>query len=414
MSSLLVRSLLDKAAAGERLCFSEGLQVYLEAELTELMQTADTVRHMRLPGHIVTYLVDRQIKYTNVCVSNCHFCGFHRAPDHAEAFVLTREELAEEMESLVQQGCTRVLMQGGNNPQLALDWYTDLLAWMRTNYPTIERDCFSPSEIAHLAERNNMSIRDVLKELYAAGLQGVPGSGADMLDDQIRGRVSPRKPQSRSWLTVMREAQKLGLNTTASMVIGFGETIEQRIHHLLRLRSLQDYSLREHGSGFNAFVAWTLQPRTAAAHADESNGSAVSASTSSAEEYLRLVSLARLFLDNVLHHQAHCRTQGAKVAQIALHCGMDDFGGTMFSRERHAQGAGEVVTARSLTEGNIHAFIHETGYIPARRDSVYNLLHVFDNPLASPPPEPLPDWLQTRAVGMEGYQDIIPLQASWN
>lgn len=367
--------LLDKAAAGERLYFDECIQIYREADLLELGMAAKATRHMRVPGNIVTYLVDRNINYTNVCTTRCQFCGFHRPPGHPEAFVATSEELSAKIDELLEWGGSRILLQGGHNPDLTLDWYVNLLYWLRSTYPSIELDCFSPSEITHIARFSGLSTREVLCELQDAGLQGLPGSGAEILDDEIRDRYSPHKLKTEDWLAVMREAQELGLNTTATMVIGLDEAIEHRIRHLQRIRDLQDYSLREHGNGFIAFISWTMQ------HSDKTNlgrGKFKGFYGITPHEYLRHAAVARLFLDTILHHQASWVTQGPKIGQISLEFGMDDFGSTMLEENVVSSAVREELPP-FMTEMEIHTLVRDAGYTPARRDTSYNLLHVFED-----------------------------------
>ena len=235
MSKMDVDYLLDKAATGARLTPEEGLILYAQADLLDLGLAADAVRQLRVPGNLVTYLVDRNVNYTNVCTTNCQFCGFYRPPGHAEAYVRTYAEIGEKLAELASVGGTRVLMQGGHHPDLPLTWYTGLLSYLRENHPTIELDCFSPSEIDNFATVFKMTIPEVLAELKAAGLAGVPGGGGEILDDEIRRRVSPLKQSAQGWIDVEREAQRLGLATSATMVIGFGETLEHRMNHFCLL-----------------------------------------------------------------------------------------------------------------------------------------------------------------------------------
>jgi cyclic dehypoxanthinyl futalosine synthase len=403
MSSKSISYLLGQATNGERLYFDEAVRLYTEADLAALGRAASAVRQRRVPGRIATYLVDRHINYTNVCNTSCQFCGFHRPPGHSEGFVVTREDLTEKIDELLDLGGTRIFLQGGHNPDLKLEWYTDLLHWLKDTYPTIERDCFGPTEISHIARVSNMSVREVLIALKDAGLQGLPGTGADMLDDDIRIRFSPKKPRSESWLSVMREAHKLGLNTTATMVIGFKETPEQRVRHMQRLRSLQDYSLREHGHGFNAFVCWTLQ------HSELSSlgRSSTNGYGTAANDYLRHVAIARLFLDNILHHEASWATQGIQIGQASLDFGLDDFGGTMFAENVYS--ASTYQTYSGLSEQTIHSLVREAGYTPARRDTAYNLLHIFDDEheLANV----LPD---DAGAAQRTHGEVIPLHVRLN
>lgn len=376
--------LLDKAAAGERLYFGEALQLYQEASLLELGSAAKAVRQLRVPGQIVTYLVDRNINYTNVCTTSCKFCGYHRPPGHPEAYVISRHQLSRKIEELIDWGGSRILLQGGHNPELTLQWYVDLLSWLRKTYPDIERDCFSPSEIEHISKSSGLKTREVLIELQKAGLQGLPGSGAEVLDDEIRDQFSPKKVKTEEWLKIMREAQELGLNTTATMVIGLFESLEHRMRHLQRIRDLQDYSQREHGNGFIAFISWTMQysetsvlGRTRAKELHQVTP----------HEYLRHASIARLFLDNILHHQVSWVTQGPKIGQISLEFGMDDFGSTMLEENVVSSVTGE--SCPYMTEGDIHRYIRSAGYVPAKRDTSYALSYVYDNPEDSPLPPPL-------------------------
>lgn len=380
--------LLEKAASGERLFFEECLQLYREAELLELGMAANAARQARVPGRIVTYLVDRNINYTNVCLTNCQFCGFSRPPGHPEAYVTSKEELGRKIEELIQWGGTRILLQGGHHPDLSLDWYVDTLEWLSTTYPSIELDCFSPSEVAHIANLSGLSIRDVLIKLQDAGLAGLPGSGAEILDDEIRERFSPKKLKTEEWLVIMREAQALGLTTTATMVIGFDEEFEHRLRHLQRIRDLQDYSLREHGNGFVAFISWTLQysEMVAIGRSRLKNPHGLTP-----HDYLRHAAVARLFLDNVPHHQASWVTQGPKIGQVALAFGLDDFGSTML--EENVVSSAIQGTQPNMTEHDIQALIRNAGYTPAKRDTSYNLLYIFDkveeqqavSPLTAPP-----------------------------
>jgi len=372
MAVATVEKLLHEAAQGRRLTADEAVRLHREAELLDLGQAARAARFRHVPERRVTYLVDRNINYTNVCITDCHFCAFYRHSEtHPEAYTLSRAAIAAKMEELLDAGGTRVLMQGGHNPRLPLAWYEELLRWMRAEYPEIELNCFSPSEIDHIAQIEGCTMTEVLRRLQAAGLDGLPGGGAEMLDDEVRGRVSPKKQSAAGWLEAMRIAQSLGLVTTATMVIGFGETAEQRVGHLLKLRTLQDESLRRHGAGFAAFIAWTLQIENTSLGASKERG----LFGASAHEYLRLVALARLFLDNFDHVQASWPTQGTKLAQVALEFGCDDFGSTMME-ENVVSAAGTSLC--SVAEIALQRGIQEAGYVPAQRDSRYRILRRID------------------------------------
>jgi cyclic dehypoxanthinyl futalosine synthase len=399
--------LLDKAAAGERLSFEEGLLLYREADLLSLGLAANSARQLRVPGRVVTYLVDRNINYTNVCTTDCSFCGFYRRPGHAEAYVRTYEELGQKIQELVDVGGTRILMQGGHHPELQLDWYIGLLQFIRTNYPTIEIDAFSPSEIDNFSQVFGMSIREVLQTLIAAGLSGLPGGGGEILDDEIRSRVSPKKQNTEGWLGVMREAQALGLATSATMIIGFGEQLEHRLRNLIRLRDLQDEGLRAHGNGFTAFISWTVQHSEMTSLGRSRHHESYGATP---HEYLRHAAISRLMLDNVAHHQASWVTQGPKIGQVSLEFGIDDMGSTMLEENVVSSAAHD--TYACMSEGDLHALIRDAGYTPAKRDTRYNLLRVFENPADSPAPAPI----QHRARERRKPADtaVIPLKPSLN
>jgi cyclic dehypoxanthinyl futalosine synthase len=375
-----IDELLERASAGERISAEEGLLLYREADLNDLGLAAGAVRQLRVPGNTVTYLVDRNINYTNVCTTNCTFCGFYRPPGHAETYVQTYEQIGERVAELVSVGGTRILMQGGHHPDLKLDYYVELLRYLREHYPAVEIDAFSPSEIENFSELFGMSVREVLAELKAAGLRGLPGGGAEILDDEIRSRVSPKKQTAQGWLDVMREAQALGLATSATMVIGFGEELRHRMNHLIRLRTLNDESIAAHGNGFTAFIAWPLQ-HSEMTSMGRSRFKASYGAT--AVEYLRHMAIARLMLDNFKHMQASWVTMGPKIGQVSLHYGIDDFGSTMLEENVVSQASHD--TYQAMSERDIHALIRDAGYIPAKRDTHYNVLKVF------PTPEDVPD-----------------------
>jgi cyclic dehypoxanthinyl futalosine synthase len=375
-----VEGLLQEAQEGRRLAPEEAVRLYRGADLLALGATAQAARFRKVPERRVTYLVDRNINYTNVCITDCHFCAFYRpSEDHPEAYTLSRAELAVKLDELLELGGTRVLMQGGHHPGLALAWYEDLLRWMRNVYPEVEINAFSPSEIGHIAGLEKLPMAEVLRRLQAAGLAGLPGGGAEMLDDEVRQRVSPKKQSAAGWLDAMRAAHALGLVTTATMVIGFGETVEQRIGHLAKLRDLQDESLRQHGHGFGAFIAWSLQVE----NTPMGRSKARYEYGASAHDYLRLAAVARLFLDNFTHIQASWPTQGLRMAEVALEFGCDDFGSTMLE-ENVVSAAG--TTLRNAAEIAIQRHIHGAGFTPAQRDSRYNILREISHvPDAAPP-----------------------------
>ena len=375
-----IDTLLERASVGERLSAEEGLLLYREADLNDLGLAANAARQLRVHGNTVTYLVDRNINYTNVCTTNCTFCGFYRPPYHDETYVQTYEQIGARVAELVRVGGTRILMQGGHHPDLPFDYYLGLLSHLREHYPSIELDAFSPSEIENFSELYGMSVRDVLAELKAVGLRGLPGGGAEVLDDEIRARVSPKKQTAQGWLDMMREAQALGLATSATMVIGFGEELRHRMNHLLRLRELNDLSLAAHGNGFTAFIAWPLQ-HSELTSMGRSRFKASYGAT--AVEYLRHMAIARIMLDNILHMQASWVTMGPKIGQVSLFYGIDDFGSTMIEENVVSNAAHD--TYQAMSERDIHALIRDAGFVPAKRDTRYTILKVF------PTPEDVPD-----------------------
>ena len=372
MAVATYNTLLDEVAAGRRLQFDEAVELYRKADLLRLGQAAQVARYRHVPEHRVSYLIDRNINYTNVCITDCHFCAFYRPDEnHPEAYVLSRAQIAAKIDELLEVGGTRILMQGGHNPSLPITWYEELLHWLRDTYPEIEINAFSPSEIDHIAEVEDCSMEDVLVRLQAAGLAGLPGGGGEMLVDAVRSRVSPKKQDAKGWIEAMRIAQRLDLTTSSSMVIGFGETPEQRIEHLLRLRDLQDESQAARHKGFGAFIVWSLQTE------NTSLGRSRNSDTygASATEYLRVVAMARLFLDNIPHVQASWPTQGIQLAQVALQFGCDDLGSTMLE-ENVVSSAGTKLC--SVAELELQRGIADAGFIPVQRDTSYNTLRVID------------------------------------
>jgi dehypoxanthine futalosine cyclase len=365
-------TILSAVRSGARLDADAAVALYRDADLHALGAAAQAARYRHVPERRVSYLIDRNINYTNVCITDCQFCAFYRPnARHPEAYTLSRAEIGRKIEELLDVGGTRILMQGGHNPDLPLAWYEDLLRWLRATYPEIEINAFSPSEIDHIAGLEGVSMDVVLRRLQAAGLAGLPGGGAEMLDDDVRRRVSPKKQSAAGWLDAMRIAQGLGLVTTATMVIGFGETPEQRVGHLQRLRDLQDESLRAHGNGFTAFIAWTLQTENTPLGRSKNR----EAYGATAQEYLRLTAVARLFLDNFPHVQASWPTQGLRLAEVALEFGCDDFGSTMLE-ENVVSSAG--TSLRHVAEITMQRHIRGAGYTPAQRDSRYRILRVVE------------------------------------
>ncbi|MAG55057.1 MAG: dehypoxanthine futalosine cyclase [Planctomycetes bacterium] len=364
-----LQAILDRVADGGRMTPEEGLRLYVEAPNDALRDAAVAVRNRHVDPGTVTFLIDRNVNYTNVCTTDCKFCEFYRPPGHAETYVLDRDVLRVKLSELAAAGGTRVLLQGGHHPDLRIEWYEELLSWMRDEFPQLQRDAFSPPEIEHIAHVEGLTFAEVLERLKAAGLDGVPGGGGEILDDEIRQIVSPKKTKTAAWLQVMAEAQRLGLYTSASMVFGFGEEPRHRISSLTALRDAHDRSIATHGLGFLAFISWPLQHESRYGHVfGELKGLQLGGTE---EEYLRHTSFCRVFLDNIPHFQASWPTMGLDVAERALRCGCDDMGGTMMEENVVSQ-AGSVHC--SVSEQQVRKTIERAGLEARKRDSWYRLL----------------------------------------
>lgn len=359
-----------------RLTPDDALALY-RRPLFDLAGDAFEARLARTDPDVVTYLIDRNVNYSNVCNVGCSFCGFYRTRRQDDAYTLTFAEISEKLRELEAVGGTRVLMQGGVNPYLPFSWYLELLEHLKRAHPTIRVEAFSPEEIKGMARLTGATTAEVLQELRAAGLDGLPGGGGEMLVDAVRHakHISPARISSDEWLRVMAEAQRIGLYTTATMVIGFGETPSQRVESLLRLRDAQDRALAEHGNGFSAFISWTLQTRGVRIEGTVPGAGAF--------EYLQNVAISRLVLDNFVNVQASWPTMGYKVAQTALFAGANDFGSTMLEENVVSQAGAR---HRHTPEREIVRQIVDAGFAPRQRDSLYNVIRAPDvEALLAPP-----------------------------
>jgi len=374
-------------ASRSRLSQEDAVVLYRDAPLHSLRNAANQ-RRMEMNGNKqVTYLIDRNINYTNVCTINCQFCSFYRPPGHEETYTQTFDEISQRVSELESIDGTRILMQGGVNPGLGIDYYTDLLKFLREKHPTIDLDCFSPIEIEGIAEVANLSTLEVLTHLKGAGMHGLPGGGAEMLVESVRKNVSPKKGSPVNWLRVMREAQSLGLITSATNVFGFGETIENRIEHMSRIRELQDSSLADYSNGFTSFIAWPVQLENNT-YGKRNRGRNKFELGAGPTEYLRHVAVSRLFFDNIDHIQASWPTMGLSIAQMALLGGADDAGSTMMEENVvSASGTSKI----QASESELQDAIVRAGFVPRRRNSRYEHLETPPpttklSELASPPP----------------------------
>jgi cyclic dehypoxanthinyl futalosine synthase len=362
MVALKGETLQEKILAGERISGTEAFELY-RWPLADLGMLADARRNLAKEKsydgrgrEIVTYIVDRNINYTNVCNVYCKFCAFYRTEKDEDHYILTREQFDQKLDELTAAGGVQILMQGGHNPKLGFDWYIDLLHYIREKYPHINIHGFSPPEFQHFAETFGMSLREVIARFKEAGLGSIPGGGGEILVDSVRQRIAPLKCKSDQWLEVMQVAHELGLKSSATMMFGHVETIEDRVQHLQRLRDQQDAS-----GGFTAFICWTFQPENTVLRV---------ARRASSAEYLRTQAVARIFLDNFPNIQSSWVTQGPEIGQIALKYGANDFGSVMME-ENVVSSAG---TAFRLDANKIEGLIRDAGYEPRRRNNWYELL----------------------------------------
>lgn len=349
-------SILSRGAEGGRLTFDEGVRLELEAPLQDLGSAAHLRRVALHPGKEVTYIISRNINYTNVCVTACKFCAFYRPKNHGEAYTLTREQLHQKITELVACGGIEILLQGGLNPALGIEYYEDLFRWIKANYP-VALHALSPEEIFHIMGVSQLSMEATLDRLVAAGMDSIPGGGAEVLVDSVRKRIAPLKCTSDEWLAVMRMAHQKGLRSSATMMFGVGEQPRDRVEHLVRLRDLQD----EHG-GFTAFICWTFVPDNTYVTPGENTSAA----------YLRTNAVARLMLDNFENLQASWVTQGPGVAQASLYMGCNDFGSVMLE-ENVVSAAG---STWGMTIDDVEHNIRVAGFIPVRRNMRYDHLDV--------------------------------------
>jgi len=348
-----------------RLTATEALELHSQADLQELGRSALEESERRHPGPMRTYIVDRNINYSNVCCVGCKFCNFCRPAGDSQAYVLTYDELLAKIDELVRLGGQQILLQGGLHPDLPLEWYLQMLRCMKSHYPQVHVHGFSPPEIVHFSNLFGKSVRQVIGELVDAGLDTIPGGGAEILVDRVRQELSSGKCSAGQWLDVMAEAHKLGLRTTATMMFGHIETAEERIEHLLKLRQLQDET-----GGFTAFICWTFQPAGTKLAEELKAARGGPVEPASVQEYLRMLALARLFLDNFDNLQASWVTQGPAVGQVALKFGANDFGSLMLE-ENVVASAG---TSYRLTEHQLRTLIEQAGYVPAKRDCYYTIV----------------------------------------
>lgn len=346
-----IDAILSDAAEGKRISIAEGLSIAAQASLADLSLAATHRRQALHEGTRVSYIVDRNVNYTNVCNVYCRFCAFYSAPGKEGGYLLTKEQIGKKIEETVAAGGIQILLQGGLNPELGIEYYEDLFHWIKANYP-INLHALSADEILHIAKVSQLSVHETISRLIAAGLGSLPGAGAEILVDRVRRRIARLKTCAADWLNVHRVAHELGLISTCTMLFGVQETWEDRLLHMQKLRELQDQT-----HGFTAFITWPFQ--------DENTK--LKPGNTSSPEYLRVQAVARLFLDNISHIQSSWVTQGPAVGQVALHFGADDFGSVMFE-ENVVSAAG---TTFCMNSDTIERHILEAGFLPWQRDVWY-------------------------------------------
>ena len=356
--------ILDKALSGERIGDDDALTLLESRDLVAVGRAANELRSRKTDPGRVTFIVDRNLNYTDVCVTDCDFCAFYRRPgDRGEAYLLPKPVIFKKIEETLALGGTGLLMQGGHHPDLAIDYYEDLFRSIKARY-RIHLHALSPPEVQHIARRSGLTIWETLSRLRDAGLDSLPGGGAEILVDRVRDAIAPKKTKSDEWLDVMRHAHRLGISTTATMMYGHLETLAERVEHMRRIRELQD----EH-HGFRAFISWTFQSdgnRLAAQVPREAQPTSF--------DYLLTQAVSRIYLDNVDHIQSSWVTQGMKIGQVALGFGADDMGSVMIE-ENVVSAAG--TTHRTTTEELVH-LIRALGKVPVQRDTLYRDVKVWN------------------------------------
>ena len=361
-----LQSILDRAADGGRLTPDEALELYVDAPLHALGKAADRVRRRRFPDNIATYLIDRNINYTNVCVTACKFCAFYRAPGHAEGWVRDMDEILRRCDEAVHLGATQIMFQGGHHPEFGIDYYEELFSTVKRAFPMLALHSLGASEVVHITRVSGLTVEQAITRLRDAGLDSFAGAGAEILVERPRTAIAPLKESGETWLSVMETAHGLGVESTATFMMGTGETNAERIEHLRMIRDVQDRT-----GGFRSFIPWTYQPE---------NNHLKGHTQATVIEYLRMIALARLFFDNVAHLQGSWLTVGKEVGQLTLHYGADDLGSIMLE-ENVVSMAGARHRSNRL---EIIDLIRAAGRIPAQRDTLYRHLAVHTDPSDDP------------------------------
>ncbi len=355
---MILQTIKDKLASGQTLCREDALFLFNNTGLLELGQMADEQRKRRHPDGQVSFVVDRNVNYSNICCCKCRFCAFYCDENDANAYLLSYDEIFAKVQELVDHGGTQLLMQGGVHPSLTIDWFEELFIQLGQRFPSVQIHSLSPAEIIQIAQLSDLSVTECLQRLQAAGLKSIPGGGAEVLVDEVRQVISPNKIGWRRWADVMEQAHALGMKTTATLMFGCGETPAQLVEHLFRVREIQQRT-----GGLSAFISWSFQPNNTELGGDSATG----------YDYLRVVALSRLVLDNIDNIQASWVTQGDKMAQVALRFGANDLGGTML--EENVVAATGV--AFRMTQQQLIDLARDAGFTPVRRTTGYEILEVY-------------------------------------
>ena len=361
-----ITDLLAHAADGGRISPDEAVLLYTDAPLHALGEAADAVRRRRYPDNIATYIIDRNINYTNVCVTACKFCAFYRAPKHEEGWTHSDEEILRRCGEAVDLGATQIMLQGGHSPDLGIEWYERILSAIKREYPQLVLHSLGGSEVVHISRTSGLDFETVIGRLHAAGLDSFAGAGAEILVRRPRAAIAPLKEPGEVWLDVMETAHRLGVESTATFMMGTGETNAERIEHLRMIRDVQDRT-----GGFRSFIPWTYQPE---------NNHLRGRTQATSLEYLRMIAVARLFFDNIAHLQGSWLTTGKDIGQLTLHFGADDLGSVMLE-ENVVSSAG---ARHRSNRTELIELIRGAGRIPAQRDTLYRHLVVHDDPANDP------------------------------
>ena len=356
-----LEGVLQKAIDGDFLTLEEGVEIYTNSPLAALMFAADQVRTRLHPGNLVGWIIDRNINYTNICISGCQFCNFYRSNRHKEGYITTIEQYRQKIDALFARGGDQILLQGGMHPELGLEYYTSLFRQLKELYPRLKLHALGPPEIVHISQLESISYRKTLGELIKAGLDSLPGAGAEILSDRVRSRISKNKCSVDQWLEVMRQAHILGLTTSATMMFGHVETIGERVQHMIHIRDVQNEKPAG-AKGFLSFIPWPFQDEGTTLQKLYHVSNSVTP-----EEYVRTIALSRLMLPNIPNIQASCLTVGKHTAQLCLHAGANDFGSIMIEENVVSMAGANY----SFDENGIQQAILEAGFVPKRRNQQF-------------------------------------------